>query len=205
MFIALCVMTGDESGSLSASVEWCSEVQARLKSRPRECRGMEVAGEPDCDCGRYIVLSSWGESGAARGRFVLEGKCEGEGMLLLMLIPPLPIGIWRDSPRERKSGRRDGRGRGVTGETAASSWSSLLCTVSRNVGEGWRGRGALAGSDNERDLDGVLLGESGSDGGGRSIVMSMAPIAIQCTLNHPVSPSAAERGRAAMLLLATCR
>ena len=44
--ILFWVMIGEESGDDSASVEWCNVVQAREKSRPREWRGNEVAGEP---------------------------------------------------------------------------------------------------------------------------------------------------------------
>jgi hypothetical protein len=42
--IPFCVMTGLESGLLSANVEWCNVEHALAKSRPRECLGRVVAG-----------------------------------------------------------------------------------------------------------------------------------------------------------------
>jgi len=41
-----CVVIGEESGDDSAKVEWWRLVEAREKSSPRECRGIEVAGMP---------------------------------------------------------------------------------------------------------------------------------------------------------------
>lgn len=81
---------------------------------------------------------------------------------------PAAGGIWSERPRERKLGRRGGRG--VVGGTASASWSSLLCTLSRKVGDGWS---ACGGSERERDFEGVLLGESAPVGGGRCIEVFM--------------------------------
>ena len=48
IIMPFCVITGLESGELcSAMVEWCKFVHARLQSKPRECRGMEAAGEAE--------------------------------------------------------------------------------------------------------------------------------------------------------------
>lgn len=106
--------------------------------------------------------SSCGESGTARGKveeaFTRLGNCEGDG-------------ICNDSPRPKISGLL--LARGVRG----TAWSSLLpewCILSRKVGEGWRVLGAEAGSEKERDLDGVREGESTAEGGGRSIDVSIA-------------------------------
>lgn len=109
-----------------------------------------------------LCWSSCGESGTARGKpdpFAPPrlGNCEGEGICRLR---PLP----------RMSGLRPARG------VSGTAWSSLLvewCSFSRKVGEGWRALGARGGSEKERDLEGVLEGESAAEGGGRSIVLSI--------------------------------
>lgn len=141
MFIAFCVVTGEESGSrCSARVEWCRLVQAREKSRPREWRGSEVAGLPVwlCDC-MYewmFVCSSCGLSGA-----VVE-SCAG-------------LGICRLRPRARKSGRR------VAFGVVGTAMSSLLSrrSFSRKEGEG---ASAAGGSERDLcDLDGVVASKAG--------------------------------------------
>jgi hypothetical protein len=141
IFIAFCVVTGEESGSrCSASVEWWRLVQAREKSRPREWRGSDVAGLPVwlCDC-MYeciFVCSNCGLSGA-----VVE-SCAG-------------LGICRLRPRARKSGRRVAFG--VVGKAISSLLSRL--SFSRKEGEG-----ASAAGGSERllcDLDGVVASKAG--------------------------------------------
>lgn len=109
-----------------------------------------------------LCWSSCGESGTARGKpdpFTPPrlGNCEGEG-------------ICRLRPLLRMSGLRPARG------VSGTAWSSLLvewCSFSRKVGEGWRALGAEGGSEKERDLEGVLEGESAAEGGGRSMILSI--------------------------------
>ena len=97
-----CVMTGEESGDdCSARVEWWRLVQAREKSRPRECRGSEVTGEA-----KDVEMSNWGDNGT---RVVLGAA-----------IDKVRGGICKERPRERKSGLL-----GVCGEELGTSWSSL--------------------------------------------------------------------------------
>lgn len=125
---------------------------------------MEVAGDWDCDCDciKMLCWSSRGESGTACGKpeddvFTREGNCEGEG-------------IWSDNPLPSTSGLLPARG--VSGTELSSL---LLAWRSRSwkVGEGWRALGAEDGSEKERDLEGVLEGESTMGAGGRSMEVSM--------------------------------
>jgi hypothetical protein len=128
ILMPFCVSVGDESGDdCAGTVEWCKFVQAREKSAPRERRGSSEAGE----AAAYVLrASSCGERGTRAA------KCAGLGM------GDSRGGIWRERPRERKSGRR-----GVLG-CPAMVWSSFdLHAGSRNLGEGSR-PGAL--SDKER-------------------------------------------------------
>lgn len=112
-----------------------------------------------------LFWSSCGDNGGARGKFEceIEGKCAG-------------LGICKERPRERKSGRREAFG------VVGTAWSSLLCwllSFSRKVGEGARVDGALGGSEKERDLEGVLEGESRSTGRGMIIVVSIVSRILQ--------------------------
>jgi hypothetical protein len=133
-------MVGDESGLLcSGIVEWCRFVLALEKSKPRECLGRLVAGE----CDRFGVCM----------KAVCESSCFGEGGWANVVIAGAVSvtrggGSWSVNPRERRSGRRIGRG--VVGR----AWSSLLLNRSRKVGEGCSGAfGPLeGGSENERLL-----------------------------------------------------
>lgn len=124
-----CVMIGDESGDDSATVEWCKFVHAREKSRPLECLGIDVAGEP------YEVKgSSCGDKGA---RFA--------GGLDIVMSADLD-GKCNDNPRERKSALL-----GVRGLIAGIALSSLvvrdLSGLSLICGDGSR---PVALSDRDR-------------------------------------------------------
>jgi hypothetical protein len=92
ILMPFCVSVGDESGDdCAGTVEWCRFVQAREKSAPRERRGSSEAGEAVA----YVLrASSCGERGTRAA------KCAGLGM------GDSRGGIWRERPRERKSGRR---------------------------------------------------------------------------------------------------
>lgn len=108
-------------------------MQAREKSRPRECRGREVAGEA-----YEVMVSNCGDNGARLTLF-------GAAMLMLR------GGSWMVSPRERKSGLL-----GVCGDDGGIAISSLV-KLSRKLGEGASLVGADA-SEMERLLEGCLEG-----------------------------------------------
>lgn len=118
-------MIGEDPGLLCTGiVEWCRLVLALEKSSPRECLGRLVAGE--CDrlgvCMNVVCESTcFGESGTANGVLAGTASVTRGG------------GSWRVNPRERRSGRR--MGRGVVG----MAWSSRLPSRSRKVGDGARG------------------------------------------------------------------
>lgn len=129
ILIPFCVMVGEESGEdASGRVEWWRLVHALENSAPRERRGRSDAGDADA----YVFReSSWGDSGTRAAKCAGLGMCESPRG-----------GIWRERPRERKSGLR-----GVLG-LAMMVWSSFdMRAGSRNFGDGSR-RGAL--SDSER-------------------------------------------------------